>query len=124
MQIIQIIGTLGNDPESSVSAGGVSFAKFSVAVNRKDKQKGDTTTWYRCTAFGKQAETILQYVKKGQKIFVSGDLQVSANESNGKTYVNTDVIVSRFEFIDSAKAPAVPQPAAKPAEFNDADVLF
>ena len=66
MAQLSIIGNLGRDPEMSYTPDGTATVKFSVAVTRKTKDK-ESTTWFNCVAFRKQAETINPYVKKGQQ---------------------------------------------------------
>jgi single-strand DNA-binding protein len=73
------IGHLGNDPECRQFQDGTPVANFSIACSErwKDKQTGEqkeATTWVRCTATGKLADIIRQYLHKGSKVYVSGKL--------------------------------------------------
>ena len=67
-----LLGNLGRDPELSYTPGGMAICKFSIATSKRRKDGTDVTQWHRCTAFDKRAETISQYVRKGQQLFVEG----------------------------------------------------
>ncbi|MEN9446628.1 MAG: hypothetical protein RL728_1140 [Bacteroidota bacterium] len=73
---MQIIGNVGNEPEVKVLDGGKVVAKFSVATsdNYKDKEGNlvERTDWHNITAWGKTAQFIEKYVKKGSKVFIQG----------------------------------------------------
>jgi single-strand DNA-binding protein len=85
-QKIIIIGNLGRDPEMKYLSSGDPFTSFSVAVNdqfiNQSGQKVKSTTWFRVSVFGKQAENVNQYLKKGSKVLVDGRL-TSDNETGG-----------------------------------------
>src|SRR5690348_10468208 len=74
---IMLIGNLGRDPEMSYTPSGSAVTKFSVAVNRrsKDRQTGenrDETTWFNVVAWERLAETCNQYLHKGSKVYLEG----------------------------------------------------
>lgn len=94
MNKVTLVGRLGQDPELKTSNSGNSFAKFSIATNDGfgDNKK---TNWHNCTAFGKAAEIISQYIKKGNEIAVSGSIDYNSHED--KTY--TSILVSDFTFL-------------------------
>ncbi len=73
-QKIIIVGNLGGDPEMRYLPDGKAVTNFSVATNRKYK-KIDETTWFRVSAWDKQAENCNQYLKKGQMVVVQGEMQ-------------------------------------------------
>ena len=85
MQQIQIIGTLGNDAEVKDLQNN-QVIEFSVAVNEtwvdKDGQKQTKTTWFNCAKWGNNTN-VAQYIKKGDKIYVSG-------KSNNRAYLKND----------------------------------
>lgn len=97
-------GRLGGDPELKETKGGMSVAGFSIATNRvwKDKsgEKQESTEWIRCIAWGKTAETIAQYFRKGKEIYIEGRLQTrSWDGQDGKKNYKTEVVVDRFQFV-------------------------
>lgn len=85
---ITIVGNVGKDPEQKDGKAGP-MAKFSVGVStRRDAE----TQWYNVTAFGKTAEVVLRYVKKGGSVLVSGGLQARTyQDKQGATKVSLDV---------------------------------
>jgi len=119
MAQLSIIGNLGRDPEMSYTPDGTAITKFSVAVTRKAKDK-ETTTWFNCVAFRKQAETINSYVRKGQQVFIQGEfVPREYTDRNGALRMALDVQVDKFQFIGNKPA----APTAVAAGSADADVL-
>ena len=103
MNLITLTGNLGRDWEQANSS--TVIAKNSLAVRRdfKNKQTGEyDTDWIPLTAFSKTAETLMQYTSKGSKILIVGKLQTNNyTDKNGNKRTSYDVIVDRFEFLDS-----------------------
>ena len=98
-----LIGRVVKDPELKY-AGDTAVVKLTVAIDRpvgKDKEK--QTDFIPVTIFGKQAENVERYVKKGHKIAVEGRIQTSnyVNKDGVKVYT-TDVMASRIEFLENA----------------------
>lgn len=94
---LQILGNLTKAPEGRTvngANGQTQVAKFSVAANAHKGQE-KITIFATCTAFGKQAETILRYAKKGDKIFAKGLPEIWVSQE-GKAYLQMSV--SFFEF--------------------------
>lgn len=77
------------------------IARFTVAVNRQFKK--DEADFINCVAFGKKAETIEKFFKKGSPINIKGRLQTGSYEKDGVKHFTTDVIVDNFEFVASSK---------------------
>jgi single-strand DNA-binding protein len=77
-QTLIIVGNLGRDPEMRYTPSGQAVTSFSVAVSRSynnpSGEKVDETTWFRVSAWGKQAETCNQFLHKGSKVLVEGRL--------------------------------------------------
>ena len=96
MNSIQLIGRLTKTPELQASKN-TNYCRFSIAVDRVGQK--DTTDFFNCTAFGKTAEVICDYVKKGNQIGISGSLETSQKDK--VTYYN--VIVNRVTLISSGK---------------------
>ena len=103
MNLTIFTGNLGRDWEQANS--NTVIAKNSLAVRRdfKNKQTGEyDTDWIPLTAFSKTAETLMQYTGKGSKILVVGKLQTNNfTDKQGNKRTSYDVIVDRFEFLDS-----------------------
>lgn len=97
-----IIGNLTRDPEIRSLPSGAAVANFSVATSRyyKDKNgvKQEDTQYHNVVAFGPQAQTIGQYMKKGSSIMVEGRMQTRSWDSpEGKKY-RTEIITDSFQF--------------------------
>ena len=103
MNLITLTGNLGRDWEHANAS--MTIAKNSLAVRRdfKNKQTGEyDTDWIPLTAFSKTAETLMQYTSKGSKVLIVGKLQTNNyTDKNGNKRTSYDVIVDRFEFLDS-----------------------
>lgn len=99
---VTILGNTGRDPELRYTPQGTAVAEFSVASNSvRSTPKGQEkkTDWYKVTAYGKQAETLAKYLRKGSQILVRGKLRLSAWETRtGEPRVNADVTMQDFEF--------------------------
>ena len=101
------MGNLTRDPEVRYTSSGTAIAKLGIAINRywsnKDGQKQEETTFVDVDAFGKQAETIGQYLKKGRPIMVEGRLKLDQwdDKQTGQKRSKLGVVLDRFEFIDS-----------------------
>ena len=99
MNQVTLIGRLTKDPELKYTQGGKAFCKFSVAVTREfNREEAD---FIGCVAWDKRAETIAEYLRKGRRIAIQGRLNVRSYEQNGENKWITEVIVDKFDFIDT-----------------------
>lgn len=97
------LGRLCKDPEVSSSTSGTTFARFSIAVDRKFKKEGEPDAdFFNCSAFGKNAEFIEKYMKKGTKVCLSGRLQNNnyTNKDGQKVY-DVRIMVEEIDFAES-----------------------
>src|SRR5690554_2419740 len=99
---VTLIGTVGRDPEMRYTPGGSAIANFSLATNESynDKNTGqrvENTEWHRIVAFGKLAEIIQQYVKKGGKLYIEGKLRTNEWEKDGIKRYSTDIIANEID---------------------------
>ena len=97
-----IFGNLTRDPELRQTAGGHAVCSFSVATNRvfKDKsgQKQEQVEFHNVVAWGRQAEIINQYLRKGSSILVEGRLQTrSWSDQQGAKHWKTEVIAEQIQ---------------------------
>ena len=102
-----ILGRLGADPELRSSPSGVTSCNLSIAtsINWTDKNSGDKkekTEWNRVVFFGRPAEVIDQYMKKGQQLYVEGRLETSKYEKDGIERFSTNIIGESFNFISGS----------------------
>ena len=102
-----LIGNVGADPEFKYLDAGTAVANFGLATSEKWKDKSgelqERTEWHRVSVFGKNAENVNQYVKKGAKVCVEGALRYRSvdNEDGTKRYY-TDIIARNVTFLDSS----------------------
>ncbi len=99
-----LYGNLTRDPELKALPSGGQVATFGVATNRtyKDKngQKQEVTEFHNVVAFGRTAEVIGQYFKKGRPIYVEGRLQTRTwdDKDSGKKQYRTEIVLETFQF--------------------------
>ena len=118
MNKVILKGRLVRDPEIRYTAGAESkaVAKFTIAVDRPRKKDGESQAdFIPCTAFGKTAEMIEKYFRKGQEILLEGRWQTGNYEKDGHKVYTNDCILDHVYFCskksDGAGAPE-PQPDA------------
>lgn len=90
-------GNVVRDPDVRYTSDNKAIAKFTLAVYRSK----DDTDFIPITAFGKTAELIEQYVSKGRKLAVSGNLKTGSYDDNGNKVYTIDVIAEQIEFLNS-----------------------
>lgn len=110
---LELIGHVGSAPELRATSGGMSITTFSVATNRRPKEgeKEGKPDWHRCKAFGKPAELLEKHLKKGDRIFIDGEIQYdsyqhrTATNPDGTpvTMYTHEVIVNDFNFLGGPK---------------------
>jgi single-strand DNA-binding protein len=123
-----LAGNLTRDPELRYTPKGIAIAKFGLAVNRVWKtETGETkeeVTFVDIDAFGKQAETIGQYLKKGRPVLVEGRLRLDQwdDKQTGQKRSRLGVVLEGFQFLDSGNRTeaGASRPAAAPASGADA----
>ncbi len=100
------VGRLTKDVDLRYYQSGTAVANFTLAINRPFKnQDGEREAdFIRILAFGKTAETIAQYVKKGQQLGIEGRIQTGSYENKqGQMVYTTDIVVNQFTFISESK---------------------
>ena len=104
MNCVQLMGRLTKDPEINYGKNDISIVRFTLAVNKRVK-KGEekTADFIFCKAFGKTAEFINNYFKKGQQVVVVGRISTGSYEKDGQKIYTTDVIVEETFFADSKR---------------------
>lgn len=104
----QITGRLGQDPTLNYTNGGTPVVNLSVASNRQKKdangEKINLADWYRVSVFGRDAEIIAQYARKGSALAFNGLLQNEKYvDREGVERAMTILVASSFEFVPTAK---------------------
>lgn len=118
-----LLGNLTRDPELRATSGGTSVCRFGLALNREyisqtDNQRVEETTFVDITVWGKQAESVNQYCRKGKQVLVSGRLTSSSWEQDGQK--RTKVEVTAMNVIFTQGGGGSPPPPVDPA--NDATI--
>jgi single-strand DNA-binding protein len=115
-----LIGNVGKDPETLYSAGGTAIASVSVATSEswKDKQTGEKqerTEWHRVKFFGKLAEIVDEYVKKGSQVYIGGSLRTDKyTDKQGVERYSTDIIASEMQMLGWRRDAEPREPTRKP----------
>lgn len=104
MNTFNLIGRLTRDPELRYTAGQTAVCDFTIAVKR-DKDNSD---FPRIKAFGKEAENLEKFKKKGDLIGISGHIKTGTYLKDGKTVYTQDLIADRIEYLTKSEAEPVP----------------
>lgn len=101
---VLIYGNITRDPEMRAIPSGMQVTSFSVATNRvfkdRDGNKKEQADFHNIVVFGRQAETVHQYLKRGSGVFVEGRLQTRSwdDKTTGEKKYRTEVIADRIQF--------------------------
>jgi single-strand DNA-binding protein len=110
---VTLVGNLGRDPEMRYLPSGDPVTNFSMATSEKwtgqDGQKNERTIWWRVSCFGKQAEIVNEYLKKGRKVLVEGTMVADPKTGNPRIWTGQDgeprasfeVRAQTIKFLDS-----------------------
>lgn len=108
MNKIFLMGRLTREPEFLTAASGHSVARWSIAVDRSYKRQGeqDQADFFRISSFDKAAEFVRDYLHKGTKVVVEGEMRNDnyTDKNTGKMVYGFQVISQRIEFAESKKA--------------------
>ena len=100
-----LIGNLGRDPEVRSTPSGQPVANFSLATNRRwkdrDGNRQEQTEWHNLVCFGRQAEVAGQYLKRGDRIYVEGRLQTRSweDKQSGEKKYRTEIVCENFQML-------------------------
>jgi len=99
-----LVGNLGNDPEVRYSQSGSAIATLSVATSESWKDKNgeqqERTEWHRVKAFGRLAEIMGEYLKKGRQVYIEGSLRTEKyTDKNGVEKYSTDIIADEMQML-------------------------
>lgn len=99
-----LIGNLTRDPELRSLPSGIKVCSFSLATNRvwkdKDGARQESADYHNIVVFGRQAETVAQYMKKGNSLLVEGRMQTRSwdDKSSGEKKYRTEIVADRVQF--------------------------
>ena len=99
---VELLGRVGKEPEMRYTSNGTAVTNLSLATDRPRKDGESTTEWHRVTCWAKLAETINQYVAKGDRLYVTGRLVYDSYEAeDGQRRYYTEVHARDVVFLDS-----------------------
>lgn len=124
-----LLGNLTRDPELRYTPKGTAVVTLGLAVNRtfttETGEKQEETTFVDVDAFGRQAEVLAQYVRKGRPLFIEGRLRYRTwdDKQTGQKRSKLNVVLESFQFVDFRGAqdnPPAPAPQPRPAQASPA----
>ena len=121
MNHLFIIGNCTADPQRRLTPDGVSVTTFTVAVNQRTNAQAKDADFFRVTAWRGLADICAQYLAKGRKVAVTGEVHLHTFEKDGKARATLEVTASDVEFLSPREAPAE---APKNAVKTDAQTGF
>lgn len=132
---VALVGRMTRDPELRQTGSGTAFCKFGIANNRNYTANGERkeeVSFFNCTAWGRTAEVINQWCKKGKQVAIDGRLQQrSWEDKDGKRQSAVDIVVENLQMLGDrtggqSQAPAEPSadPYAGDAPDYDSEIPF
>lgn len=134
---VTLVGRLTKDVDLRYTQSGKAVGNFTLAVNRpfKNAQGEQEADFINCTSWGKQAENLANYMKKGSQVGIVGRIQTRSYENNdGKRVFVTEVVADQVSFLESksnkTEKPSNEQPSnpfrdeAGPVDISDDDLPF
>ncbi|MEC8644037.1 MAG: single-stranded DNA-binding protein [Pseudomonadota bacterium] len=101
-----LVGNLGRDPETRYLPSGGAVTNVSLATSRswKDRDSGEQkekTEWHRIVFFNRLAEIAGEYLKRGSKVYVEGELRTREWEKEGQKHFTTEIVGNEMQMLDS-----------------------
>lgn len=121
---VMLIGRLGRDPELRYTQSGQPICNFTMATDEsyvdRDGNRQDRAEWHRIVVFGRQAENVAHYLKKGSPCFVEGSLQTRQwEDKEGQTRYTTEIKAFRVQFLGGRQDNEAPRDQGPDRGFND-----
>lgn len=128
-----LLGNVGKDPEIRSTGGGTLVASFTVATSDRSKNSSgewtDRTEWHNLVAYGRTAEVIRDYVRKGAKLYVEGKIQTRSwdDKTSGEKKYRTEIIVNELSLLsgrDPENRASISRKEPTEIEEEDPDIPF
>lgn len=121
-----LFGNLTRDPELRALPSGMNVCSFGVATNRvfkdRDGKKQEQTDFHNIVVFGRQADTVAQYLKKGSSVFIEGRIQTrSWDGKDGEKKYRTEIVAERVQFGPRSTGSGQARPAGDDRQAPPAD---
>jgi len=99
-----LVGTCGKDPDTRYTPSGSAVSNISIATNEQwtDKQTGqkqERTEWHNVVFFGRLAEIVGEYLKKGSQVYIEGKLKTDSYEKDGTTRYSTKIVANEMQML-------------------------
>ena len=117
---VLLLGNLGRDPELRSTPKGSKVLNFTMATSRRWKDREteevhDETDWHRIVVWGRQAEVLSEYLKKGSQVHVEGRIQTrSWSDNEGAKRYTTEIVASRIQMLGRPEDRRTPEPVDEP----------
>jgi single-strand DNA-binding protein len=123
MNQITIVGNVGSDPEISTSTNGIKVAKYSIAVTKKSKEE-KKTTWFRIIQFRYSAEFAENYIKKGMKILIVGEIEIDEYiDKDGNKQKSIQIVGDKCEIMSNNEKQSEPIAKNESKQTNSFDLV-
>ena len=123
-----LIGRLGRDPELKYTPSGAAVVNFNIATDESwtdaSGVKQERTEWHRIVAWRKLAEICGEYLKKGSRVYIEGQLQTRSWEQDGVKRYTTEIVARNMQMLDSKATggqPPTPQEPPPPSPSEKAE---
>ncbi len=120
-----LVGNAGRDPDVQTTAGGTKVAHVSLATTRRFPRNGnmeERTEWHRLTLWDRLAQVAEDYVRKGDRLYIEGQMEYDTYEKNGVTIPTAQVRVRELVMLGSPAGRPEPEDAAEEEEEEEAAV--
>lgn len=107
---VQLLGNVGNAPETRATGSGTQVTQISLATSYKRKDSAgnviEKTEWHRVKFFGALADLAAKYLRKGSKCFVSGRIEYGSYDKDGVKHYTTEIIGDELNLLSPTEARA------------------
>ena len=128
-----LIGHVGKDPEIKTFSSGNKVANITLATSERYKDRDgnqkEETEWHTVQAFGKLADIVEQYVRRGYLLYVDGKIRTRSYDADGRTIYKTEIVANTIQMLSKPFGPdqsrnAEPAPEPEPAPAPKRETLF
>lgn len=130
-----LVGNVGRDPETKYTQSGTAITNFSVATSERWRDKNtneqnEQTEWHNIVCFARTAEIAAEYLRKGSKVYIEGQLRTQSWEQDGQKRYRTEINARQLQMLSPPRdQPPAPrsnsqQPSAPELDLTDDDIPF
>lgn len=115
----QLIGNLGRDPEIRYMPNGDAVANIAIATSYKPKDRDAITEWHRVVFFGRLAEVVGEYLKKGSSIYIEGRLQTRKYQKDGVDHYATEIVGESMQMLSKREDDSEQRQDRQPSQIQN-----